>query len=92
MISGVQTLTIKARSTESARGLLVALSMFHPELVEGEDGGQSVMVDLGNDQDIVAVLNALERYVSDRAHGPVPLELGGRTYTMHPAEDSPIEE
>jgi hypothetical protein len=92
MICALQTLTIKARSTESARGLLDALSMFHPELVEGEDGGQSVVVDLGNDRDIIAVLNALERCVSDRADGPVPLELEGRTYTMHPAEDSAIEE
>jgi len=83
----VQTLTIKARSLESADALFVALSKFHPEMINGENGSHSVTIALGSDSDIVAALNAIEQHVTDRGDGLARLELDGHTYMMQPAED-----
>lgn len=81
----METLTIQAASAESARGMLAALSVFEAELVETPDGRREVVVTLaGNDSEIVAVLNALERYVTERASGPARVELNGRAYVMEP--------
>ncbi len=83
----MQTLTIKARSLESADALFVALSKFHPEMINGENGSHSVTIALGSDSDIVAALSAIEQHVTDRGDGPARLELDGHTYMMQPAED-----
>jgi hypothetical protein len=83
-------LTIHALSTRSARGMLAALSGFHAELLETADGCE-VVVTLGtdgrDDGEIVAVLNALEEYVSERGRGLTRMELNGRNYVMQPAKD-----
>ena len=81
----METLTIQAASAESAHGMLAALSFFEAELVETPDGRREVVVTLaGDDSEIVAVLNALERYVTERASGPARVELNGRAYVMEP--------
>jgi hypothetical protein len=75
-------IAIHAASTESARGMLAALAHFQ-ELVEAEDGSCQVVISLdGDDCEIVAVLGALEEYVTERATGPMRLELDGRRYVM----------
>jgi hypothetical protein len=81
----METLTIQAASAQSAHGMLAALSVFEAELVETPDGRRQVVVTLaGDDSEIVAVLNALERLVTERASGPARVELNGRTYVMEP--------
>jgi hypothetical protein len=80
----VQKLTITARSLESADALFVALSRFHPEMIDGENGSHSVTIALGSDSDIIAALNAIEQYVTARSDGPARLELDGHIYTMQP--------
>jgi hypothetical protein len=85
--AAVDTLTITARSLVSARGLYDALARFHPEVVESDDGSHSVTVDLRRDIDVIAVLKALQEHLTARHDGPARLELEGRSYTMHPADD-----
>lgn len=87
----MQSLTIAAASPSSARGMLEALQDFVAELVEGEDGQQQVVVRLNGDKEIVRVLNALERFVTERDNGPTHVELAGRTYSLHPNVDAPPE-
>ena len=82
----LEKLTIKARTAESAQRLDAALTEFRPAMVESEDGWR-VEVELGpGDREIVDVLNAIERYITERQSGPAQIELHGRDYTMHPAE------
>jgi hypothetical protein len=80
----VQTLKIFAASPESARALMDALAEFDAELIETSDGGSEVMVALrGSGREAVAVLNALERFVTERERS-ARLTLDGREYVMHP--------
>jgi hypothetical protein len=85
----MERLRIHPRSRESAQGMLAALSGFHAELLESAEGYE-IAVTLGGDgrgdDEIVAVLNALEQYVTARSTGPARLELGGRSYVMRPEE------
>jgi hypothetical protein len=83
----METLTIHAASHESADALLAAMSAFRAKLLEAEDGRCDVVVSLGGGNDeILAVLEALEQCVSRGAAGPTRLDLGGHTYVMRPAE------
>ena len=86
----MQTLTIRAVTLESARGFLSGLAGFAAELREADDGAYLVEIELGRgDCEIVAVLNALEEYVSSRRQGPAEVDLSGRTYKLHPT-DPPV--
>ena len=86
----MKTLTIKATSEESARGFLSGLTGFDAELLQGEDGSYLVEIALGGpDVEIVAVLNALEDYVSRRGEGPAEVDLSGRSYKLHPTDPLP---
>jgi hypothetical protein len=79
----MRSLTVEARSLESARSLYDALSEFHPQLTGSADEGYYVTVELGSvDRVTVAVLDAIQRYVSRRADGPARVELDGRSYTL----------
>ena len=83
----METLAIQTASPDSARAMLAALSEFRVELVETAVGCE-VVVRLGRgDSEIVAVLNALEQYVTARGSGPAHLELDGHSYVMHPVPD-----
>jgi hypothetical protein len=83
--------TIHPLSRESARGMLAALSGFHAELLESAEGCELV-VTLGrngrDDGEIVAVLNALLQYVSERGGRPARMELSGRAYLIGAGEFS----
>jgi hypothetical protein len=77
------SLTVEARSLEGAHGLCSALSSFGPELSGSDENGYRVVVALrGSDRQVVAVLDAIEGYVSRRNDGPARLELDGRRYTL----------
>jgi hypothetical protein len=80
----VQTLSILAASPESARGLIEALAEFDAELVQASDGSYAVTVRLdGDHSETIAVLNALERVVTERARS-ARITLNGRQYVMDP--------
>jgi hypothetical protein len=83
----VQTLTVEAATFESARAFCEALAGFEAELIAA-DGIYRIKLTLGNgDKDTLAALNAIERYVTDRRDGPARIEMGGSTYTLHPAPE-----
>jgi hypothetical protein len=82
----VQTLTIKAKSLESAQGFVTGLASFNAELRATDDGSYLVEIPLGGpDREIIAVLNALEDYVTNRSQERIEVALAGRTYELHPA-------
>ena len=82
--TAVQTLNILAASPESARGLMDALADFDGELVLASDGSYNVTVRLDGDHaETIAVLNALEEYVTERAR-TARITLNGRDYVMQP--------
>jgi hypothetical protein len=82
----VQTLTIKSATLESARGFLAGLEAFQAELSEAEDGSYLVQITFsGGDREIIALLNALEDFVTHRNDGPVEVGLAGRSYELHPS-------
>jgi hypothetical protein len=80
----METLVVHAVSLESAQGYSAALSGFRAKLVEAKNGRYGVQVTLAGDREIVAVLNALVKYVSQRGDGPARLELDGHAYTLPP--------
>ena len=80
-------LTIKAGTRESAHGFMAGLSGFQAELLETEDGIYLVQITVrGGDREIVALLNALEHYVTNRGDGPAEVGLDGRSYKLHPTD------
>jgi hypothetical protein len=79
----VVTLSIEAASSESASALCEALAEFGARVVERESGVLVVRVKLGGASgQIVAVLNAIQEYVTAREGGPTMIELNGRSYLM----------
>jgi hypothetical protein len=84
----MQAITIDAASQESARSMLDALADFDGQLVETVEGHFQVVVALARSDRIVEVLNALERYVTERGDGPSKLEYEGHSYTVHPEPPS----
>jgi hypothetical protein len=79
----LETLTIHAAGAESAREMLAALSGFQAELVQVADGDAVAIALGGNDGEVVAVLNAIQQYVTERADGPARLDFDGHCYLMH---------
>lgn len=80
----MRTLMIAAASRQSAIGLFAALEGFRAHL-SNTDGSYRLEVELGPDDcDLVEVLGAIARHVSEREDGPARLELGGRTYSVFP--------
>jgi len=80
----MRSMTIEARSLQSARALYSALSEFQPEMTGSDYEGYRVSIELGSsDGQIVAVLDLLEKHVSERATEPARVELDGRRYTLH---------
>jgi hypothetical protein len=80
----METITIRAASYESARGIVAALSDFPAELVTRPDGFCEVVINL-SEVEIVAVLNTLADHVTARADGPARLDMNGNSYVMYPA-------
>jgi hypothetical protein len=85
----MESLVVHAVSLESAQGFCAGLSEFRPKLVEDEYGRYKVEIPLdGNDRAIVAVLHALEEYVTNGGDAPARLGLDGRRATLHPRPTS----
>lgn len=84
--SRVTTLTIEAATPESALALYQALAEFPAELRVSDDGRRFIDVELGGNLQIVAVLNAVEEYVTHRNDGPARVALDDRSYMLHPVE------
>ena len=84
----MRAFTVEARSLESAQALYDALSAFRPGLSGDDRAGYRVSVALPNgDRDVVAVLNAVQQFVTERNDGPAQVDLEGRGYTLHPDAD-----
>ena len=79
----MEMLTIYASSPATGRAMLAALSAFRAEMLEDGDGSCEIAVRLGSDSEVVAVLTALERYVTERANGPARMDFKGHSYVMH---------
>jgi hypothetical protein len=71
----MQALTIDTRSLESPCGFAEALSQFHPEIAGSDETGYCVSVEL--DREVIALLDALQAYVSAWANGPAESSLPG---------------
>jgi hypothetical protein len=77
-------LTVEAESFVAANALCLALSGFEAELADDE--GCRVRVVLhGGDGEMVALLNTIQRHVTDRMEGPALIGLNGSSYTLSPA-------
>lgn len=86
----MQKLTVDASTNEVAQGLFSALAGFYPEIVKTPGGGYQVVVALGGrDAEIIAILSALERHVTERGKGPAKIDLEGRSYTLHEQPELP---
>jgi hypothetical protein len=78
----MRSLTIEARSRESAEALHNALSKYRPLLLCSAES-YMVKVELPSDDgDLIAVLDTLERHVSER-NSSARLKLDGTDYTFH---------
>ena len=85
----MESLTIHAVNRESAEGYCGRLYGFGATLIEIESGHYGVRVPLmGSDRQTVAVLRALELYVTERDDGPARVEFNGHRYTMNPLAEA----
>ena len=80
----MRKLTIEAKSRESAYGFYTALKDFHPELIETKYRQYAVRIAVFPQTDVVAVLNALVDYMTDKGRSPaVVVALDDRRHTLH---------
>jgi hypothetical protein len=80
----MQSLTIGASSLIVAQRLHGALSEFQPEVLDGDDGAYQVTVSLREgDSEILAILDALERHVTER-QSAARVQLNGHSYVLQP--------
>lgn len=82
----MDSLVLHAVSLESARGFCAGLAEFGATLTEAENGRYQVEIPFSGDREIVAVLNRLVKYVTQRGDGPARLELDGRSYMLQPEQ------
>jgi hypothetical protein len=82
--AAMEAITIEAATQDSARGLCAALSPFRTDLIESEDGGQHVRVELGRgNRETARVLDAIDDYFSRGSKTPtVRITFGGRSYAL----------
>jgi hypothetical protein len=85
---GMETITIRAASAESAQEMQAALAAFQPRLLESS-GTYTILVHLLGDAQIVAILKALQDYVCERGDGAARVDFEGRSYTLHPEVTQP---
>jgi hypothetical protein len=79
----MRTLTIEAKSRDSADRFYAAVEDFGPELVETQHGEFAVKIPLNRETDVVSVLNALIDHMNERADGPAVVALGDRRHMLH---------
>jgi len=88
--AAVQTITIEAATPDSAQELRTALSGFRTDVIEGDDGGQQVRVELGRgNREVAGVLKVIDDYFGRRSEtAPVRITFGGRSYALVPSGSS----
>ena len=88
--ASIEAITIEAATPDSAQGLYAALSRFRTDLIDAEDGGQHLRVNLGrSNRETVRVLNAIDDYFSRGSETPpVRITFGGRSYALVPSGSS----
>jgi hypothetical protein len=83
----VQNLTIEAASDETAHGLCKALARFRPRRTTDEDGRHLVSVQLGSDGHVLAVFDAIQQHVAERAQTScvtsLTVAVEGHSYSVH---------
>ena len=57
---------------------------FRAELVDAEDGRHYVGIEVEGSWELVNVLRAIERHVTQRNSSPTRIEAFGRDYTLQP--------
>jgi hypothetical protein len=78
------TLSVEARSLESARELCESLAAFRAELLDGGDGSCNVTVVLADASQAPAVLRAIEKHVMESDWGGTArIHLDGSCYRLH---------
>ena len=84
----MDSLVIHAVSLPSAQGFCAGLVEFGGKLVADQYGRYKVEFPLeGGNRQMVALLHALEEYVTHRGDAPARLELSGRPYVLQPSPD-----
>ena len=82
----MQTLVIEATTHEYGQELYGILSEFHPELFDDE-GDRHVSVGLVSDREVVEVLDAVQRYLTDNALrsllSSLRIAVAGRSFTLY---------
>ena len=80
----MKSLSIEARTAETADRLRSALADFDPEVIEQDPETFVVRVDLSlhGGAGIGSVLSAIQRYIASYQAGSALIELDGRTYMM----------
>ena len=82
----MRTLTIRAASLESARGLYGALAAFNAKLTEDEYGNYQVEVALARSAQVtLSILTAIEQHVTLQDGAAARIQMDGKSYTMHAA-------
>jgi hypothetical protein len=83
----MQTLVIEATTHESGQELYSVLSEFHPELFTGSNGDRRVSVGLVSDRQLVDVLDAIQRYLTENALrslvSSLRIAVAGRSFTLY---------
>jgi len=83
----VQNLSVQAASFESATRLFNALAQFQPQLTKDGEERHYVSVQLGSDEHVVAVLDAIQNHLADRTQddpvSSMTVTLEERRYTVH---------
>ena len=85
----MHTLTIGAASLQSARGFLDSLDGFQAELIESAPGEYQLRITLHGGREVHDVLRAIDEAVTERANGPIRLDLDGQHYTLEPTRNVP---
>jgi hypothetical protein len=80
----MKSLSIEARTAETAERLRSALADFEPKVIEQDPETFVVTVGLSpyGGADIGSVLSAIQRYIANCQAGSALIELDGRTYMM----------
>jgi len=80
--------TIHPLTRESARRILAALTGFHAELQESAEGCEVVVTLRRDNDEALAVLNALVQYVNQWESRSARVDFNGRAYLIGAGEFS----
>ena len=88
--AAIEAITVEPATRDSAQTLHAELSRFQTDLIETDDGGQQVRIEIGrSNRELIGVLNAIDEYFSRRSERPpVRILFGGRSYRLFPSGSS----